>query len=217
VTVASNSASDFSELQPTQELLRDAGAGDGDAVNRLMERHREALRRMVQLRLDRALGARVDASDVVQEVLWEASRRLSDYLLDAKMPFHLWLRELAKDHLIDAHRRHRKAQRRSVDRERPLAAEFADRSSLDLAAQLRDHELTPATAAIRKELEARFLTALDQLDEEDAEIILMRHYEQLSNSETAQALGLSPAAAGMRHLRALRRLRGILGERPSMR
>ena len=87
-----------------------------------MERHRESLRRMVQLRLDRALGARVDASDVVQDVLWEASRRLSDYLRDAKMPFHLWLRELAKDHLIDAHRRHRKAQRRSVDRERPLAA-----------------------------------------------------------------------------------------------
>jgi RNA polymerase sigma-70 factor (ECF subfamily) len=214
--VTSNSASDVPELQPTQKLLRDAGAGDGEAVNRLMERHREALRRMVQLRLERALGARVDASDVVQEVLWEASRRLSDYLLDAKMPFHLWLRELAKDHLIDAHRRHRKAQRRSVDRERPLTAEFADRSSLDLAAQLRDKELTPATAAIRKELEARFLTALDQLDEEDAEIILMRHYEQLSNSETAQALGLTPAAAGMRHLRALRRLRGILGDRPSI-
>src|SRR5580704_7345326 len=196
------------EPDQTLELLNNARGGDGDAVNRLLERHRESLRRMVQVRLDRALAGRVDASDIVQDVLWEASRRLSDYLLEAKMPFHLWLRELAKDHLIDAHRRHRKAQRRSVDRERPLTAEFSDRSSLDLAAQLRDKELTPATAAIRKELEARFLTALDQLDEEDAEIILMRHYEQLSNSETSQALGLTPAAEGMRHLRALRRLRG---------
>jgi RNA polymerase sigma-70 factor (ECF subfamily) len=205
------------ESEQTQELLRNAGAGDGDAVNRLMERHRESLRRMVQLRLDRALGARVDASDVVQEVLWEASRRLSDYIRDAKLPFHLWLRELAKDHLIDAHRRHRKAQRRSVDRERALIAEFADRSSLDLAGQLRDNELTPAAAAIRKELELRFLSALDQLAEEDAEIVLMRHHEQLTSSETAQALGLSPAAAGMRYLRALRRLRAILGERSSLR
>jgi RNA polymerase sigma-70 factor (ECF subfamily) len=196
--------------------LRHAGAGDGEAVNRLLERHRESLRRMVQLRLDRALGARVDASDIVQDVLWEASRRLSDYLRDAKVPFHLWLRELAKDHLIDAHRRHRKAQRRSVDRERSLAPEFAERSSLDLAAQLRDNELTPAAATIQKELELRFLSALDQLDDEDAEIVLMRHHEQLTNSEAAQALGLSPAAAGMRHLRALRRLRVILGERPSM-
>jgi RNA polymerase sigma-70 factor (ECF subfamily) len=205
------------ESEQTHELLQNAGAGDGDAVNRLMERHRESLRRMVQMRLDRALGARVDASDIVQDVLWEASRRLSDYIRDGKLPFHLWLRELAKDHLIDAHRRHRKAQRRSVDRERPLVAEFADRSSLDLAGQLRDNELTPAAAAIRKELGMRFLSALDQLAEEDAEIVLMRHYEQLTSSETAQALGLSPAAAGMRYLRALRRLRAILGERSSIR
>jgi len=205
------------ESEQTQELLRNARAGDGDAVNRLMERHRESLRRMVQLRLDRALGARVDASDIVQDVLWEASRRLSDYIRDAKLPFHLWLRELAKDHLIDAHRRHRQAQRRSVDQERGLATEFADRSSLDLAGQLRDNELTPAAAAIRKELELRFLSALDQLAEEDAEIVLMRHHEQLTSSETAQALGLSPAAAGMRYLRALRRLRAILGERSSTR
>jgi RNA polymerase sigma-70 factor (ECF subfamily) len=203
------------QSEQTQELLQNAGAGDGDAVNRLMERHRESLRRMVQMRLDRALGARVDASDIVQDVLWEASRRLDDYIRDAKLPFHLWLRELAKDHVIDAHRRHRKAQRRSVDRERALSAEFADRSSLDLAGQLRDNELTPAAATIRKELEVRFLAALDQLSEEDAEIVLMRHHEQLTNSETAQALGLSPAAAGMRYLRALRRLREILGERSS--
>jgi len=203
------------ESEQTLELLKHAGAGDRDAVNRLIERHRESLRRMVQLRLDRALAGRVDASDVVQDVLLEASRRLSEYLDNAKLPFHLWLRELAKDHVIDAHRRHRKAQRRSVDRERSLAPQFGDRSSLDLAGQLRDDELTPAAATIRKELEFRFLSALDQLEEDDAEIVLMRHHEQLSNSETAQALGLSPAAAGMRYLRALRRLRAILAERPS--
>ena len=102
---------------------------------------------------------RVDASDIVQDVLWEASRRLSDYLRDAKLPFHLWLRELAKDHVIDAHRRHRKAQRRSVDRERPLAAEFADRSSLDLAGQLRDPELTPAAATSARNSRAVFCGA----------------------------------------------------------
>ena len=200
----------------TQELLRVAGAGNADAVNRLMERHRESLRRMVQLRLDRALAARVDASDIVQDVLLEASRRLDDYIRDPRLPFHLWLRELAKDHVIDAHRHHRLAQRRSVNRERALAAEFGDRSSLDLAAQLRDGSLTPAAAAIRNELKRRFLWATDQLAEEDAEIILMRHDEQLTSSEAAQALGLSPAAAGMRYLRALRRLRAILGEPPSL-
>src|ERR1700691_2933355 len=157
------------EPDQTLELLKNVRGGDGEAVNRLLERHRDSLRRMVQVRLDRAVAGRVDASDIVQDVLWEASRRLPDYIREAKIPFHLWLRELAKDHLIDAHRRHRKAQRRSVDREQALAVEFADRSSLDLAAQLRDGELTPAAATIRKEFQARVLSALDQLGEEDAE------------------------------------------------
>ena len=200
----------------TQKLLQYAGRGEPDAVNRLLDRHRQSLRRMVHLRLDRALAGRVDASDVVQDVLFEASRRLDEYIRDPKLPFHLWLRQLAKDRIIDMHRRHRAAQRRSVERELPLAAGGnGERSALDLAARLRDHELTPAAANMRRELEQRFLTALDSLSDEDREIILMRHYEHLGNSEVAAALGVTPPAAGMRYLRALRRLRSVLGEEPS--
>lgn len=201
----------------TKQLLNEAGEGDADAVNRLMERHRQALRQMVQARLDRALAGRVDASDVVQDVLLEAHRRLKNYIDDPAMPFHLWLRQLAKDQLIDTHRRHRLAQRRSLDREQPLAQQGnAEHSSLDLAAQLRDQELTPAAATLRKEFQQRFYQALEQLEEDDRELILMRHVEQLSNSDIAQALGLSQPAAGMRHLRALRRLREILGDATSL-
>ncbi|MGH7200399.1 MAG: sigma-70 family RNA polymerase sigma factor [Planctomycetaceae bacterium] len=200
------------DSEKTQQLLSGARQGDAAAVGDLMDRHRAALRRMVNLRLDRRLAGRVDASDVVQDVLLEAHRRLEEYLREPRMPFHLWLRQLAKDRIIDMHRRHRAAQRRSVERERPLAAAAPDQSSLDLAARLIDPELTPAAENIRKELAARFETALAQLDEDDREIILMRHYEHLGNNEAAQALGLTPAAAGMRHLRALRRLRAILGE-----
>ena len=200
----------------TQNLLASAGTGDRAAVNRLLERHRASLRKMVQLRLDRRIARRVDASDVVQDVLLEANTRLQDYLADPRLPFHLWLRQLAKDRMIDVYRRHRGAQRRSLDREQSLVVpQFADQSGLDLMGQLADHELTPAAASIRKELEARFVLALDQLEEEDREIVLMRHFEQLGNSEVAEALGLSAAAAGMRHLRALRKLRAILGDRPS--
>lgn len=205
------------ESEETIQLLNGAEGGDAGAVNRLMNRHRDALRRLVQLRMDRALQQRVDASDVVQDVMFEASRRLNDYLQDPRMPFHLWLRHLAKDRIIDMHRRHRGAQRRSVDREQPLEKpQFGDQSSLDLAAQLRDHELTPAAANIRRELQQRFLEAIEHLSEDDRDIILMRHFEELGNSEVAEALGLSPAAAGMRYLRALRRLRGVLGDSPSM-
>ena len=204
------------EQTVTQNLLANARQGDRAAVNRLLERHRVSLKKLIQLRLDRKIARRVDASDVVQDVLMEANTRLQDYLADPKMPFHLWLRQLAQDRMIDVYRRHRGAQRRSLDREQSIAApQFSDQSGFDLMGQLADHELTPAAASIRKELEARFVLALDQLEDEDREIVLMRHFEQLGNSEVADALGLSAAAAGMRHLRALRKLRAILGDRPS--
>jgi RNA polymerase sigma-70 factor, ECF subfamily len=172
---------------------------------------------MLGLRLDRAVVRRVDASDVVQEVLLKASERLADYLKSPGLPFHLWLRQIAQDHVIDAHRKHRVAGSRSVDREAPMASKFADRSSIELLAGLRDPSPTPAAAALRRELERRFQEAIGELDELDREVILLRHFEQLSNGEVAEALGLSEPAAGMRHLRALRRLRAILGESPSMR
>jgi RNA polymerase sigma-70 factor (ECF subfamily) len=194
----------------TQELLASAKRGDQNAVDRLLARHRDAVRRMIDLRMDHAVKRRVDASDVVQEVMIEANRRLHDYLVDPAMPFHLWLRQMAKDRLIDAHRRHRGAARRSLDREQPLVAASSDQSSLDLAAQLRDRELTPAGAAAWNELQRRFEAACSQLDDVDQEIVFMRHFEHFTNSEAAQALKLTPQAAAMRYLRAIRRLRALM-------
>jgi RNA polymerase sigma-70 factor (ECF subfamily) len=200
----------------TQELLQQAREGDAAAINELLDRHRAALRRMVDLRMDRALSRRVDASDIVQDVMLEANRRLKEYLNNPAMPFHLWLRHMARDRLIDAHRRHRVSQRRSLDREQPLAAaRDLDRSTLELAAQLCDDELTPAAAATWHELQRRFQEAVEQLDEQDREIVLMRHFEELSNQEVAQALDLTAAAASMRYMRAMRRLRGLLNESSS--
>jgi RNA polymerase sigma-70 factor (ECF subfamily) len=199
------------EQHNTQELIDSARAGNEKAVNQLLEHHRQALGQLVRLRLDKQIARRVDASDVVQDVMLEAATRLRDYLQDPRIPFHLWLRQLAQDRMIDLHRRHH-AQRRAVDREQPLALSgLPDQSSIDLAAQLADAELTPAAATIRKELEQRFLEAINQLEEHDREIVIMRHVEHLPNSEVAQALGLTPAAAGMRHFRALQRLRALLG------
>jgi RNA polymerase sigma-70 factor (ECF subfamily) len=195
----------------TQELLKRATAGDPVAVNALLDRYRDALRRMLGLRMDPALQRRVDASDIVQDVLVEANRRLAEYLAAPKLPFHLWLRQIARDRLIDAHRRHRLAARRSLDREQPNdMPATADQSALDLVGLIADRELTPAAAATMRELEARFQAALATLDEPDREVILMRHFERLTNQEVAAALELSEAAAGMRYLRAMRRLRALL-------
>jgi RNA polymerase sigma-70 factor, ECF subfamily len=197
----------------TQELLNLVQAGDAASRNQLLERHREALRRMVGLRMDPALQRRVDASDIVQDVLMEADARLADYLQAAKMPFHVWLRHLAKDRIIDVHRRHRGAARRSLDREQALPqADLSNPSALDLANFAVDRQMTPAAAATHHELEVRFQQALEKLDKAEQEIVLMRHFEQMSNQQVAEALELSEPAASMRYLRAMRRLRTLLDE-----
>ena len=201
------------QSQETIQLLADAEQGNDEARNQLMERHRDSLRQMVNMRMDRKLKTRIDASDIVQDVLIEANRRLDDFISADGMPFHLWLRQLAKDRIIDMHRRHRRASKRSVDKEQRLnVGGFGDRSSLELAAQLRDPELTPAAATLRNELEERFRAAVEELNEDDRDIILMRNFEHLSNTEVAEALNLSQPAAGMRYLRALKRLRKVLGD-----
>jgi RNA polymerase sigma-70 factor (ECF subfamily) len=203
------------ETVKTEQLLAEARGGDAEAAGRLLDRHRDALRRMVRMRLDQKIQRRVDVSDVVQDVLVEANRRLADYLANPAMPFHLWVRQIAKDRIIDAHRRHRVSARRSVDREQTLSPLGDDRSSIELAAQVCDPELTPAAAATQQELARRVEQAITRLSDQDGEIIVMRHYEQLSNQEAAQALGLTEPAAGMRYLRAVRRLRSMLTETSS--
>jgi RNA polymerase sigma-70 factor (ECF subfamily) len=201
------------ESEKTDELLADARDGDGSAVNRLLDRHRNAVHRMVRMRLDQKIQRRVDVSDVVQDVLVEANRRLPDYLQNPGLSFHLWIRQIARDRIIDAHRRHRVSAKRSVDREQALAPQGENQSSVQLAAQLCDPGLTPAAAATQQEMARRVEQSLVRLNDQDCEIIVMRHYEQLSNQEIALALGLSEPAASMRYLRAIRRLRSLLSGR----
>ena len=197
--------------EKTQELLDKVKAGESDAANRLLDRHRDALRQMVAMRLDKKIQGRVDASDIVQDVMIEANRRLERYLEDPAMPFHLWLRHMAKDRLIDAYRRHRGSAKRSVDREQPMVAVGGmNHSTMELAAHLADGEMTPAAAATMHELQSRFEAAINELAEADQEIVLMRHFEHLTNQEAAAALNLSEPAASMRYLRAMRRLRELL-------
>ncbi|MEQ1830327.1 MAG: sigma-70 family RNA polymerase sigma factor [Pirellula sp.] len=202
----------------TAELLVNVRDGQAIAVEQLMDRHRNSLRRMIQLRLDQRLMQRMDVSDVIQDVLLEANRRLSDYLSNPVIPFHLWIRQIAKDRIIDAHRRHRVSAKRSIDREQAQAGKGSvDQSTLDLANQFCDRALTPAAAATQREIAQQIEAAVQKLRENDREIILMRHYEQLDNQEVAQTLGLTEPAASMRYLRALKRLREIIEQLPKLR
>ena len=191
------------DAQSTAELLSGARQGRAEAIEQLLSNHRESLRRIIDQRLDKRVAPRVDVSDVLQDVLIEVHRRLQACLDNPVLPFHLWIRQIARDRLIDAHRRHRVSAKRSVDRERRLEARSPnDSSTIEWAGRLMDPELTPAARATQRELAQRVQACMAQLDERDQDILLMRHFEQLSNQEVATVLELSEPAASMRYLRA---------------
>jgi RNA polymerase sigma-70 factor (ECF subfamily) len=197
-----------SELGP---LLDRAAAGDPEGWRALFDRDRDRLRRMVALRMDRRLQGRVDPSDVIQEAHIEAMTRLPEYLLQVDMPFFLWLRLIVGQRLTVLHRRHLGAKVRDADREIGLyQGALPEATSAALAARLLGHLTQPSQAAIRAERKIRIQTALNAMEPLDREILALRHFEQLSNNEAAQALGLSKSTASKRYIRALQKLKEVL-------
>jgi RNA polymerase sigma-70 factor (ECF subfamily) len=189
-------------------LIERARRGDGAACQELLARHRPRLRQMVAVRLDRRLAARADPSDVVQEALADAARKLPDYLRERPLPFYPWLRRLAWERLVKLHQRHIGADRRSVRHEAP--APLPDESALQMARLLFAPGPSPSERAQRQELCARVQAALAWLNERDREVLVLRYLEQMSTAEIAAVLGTTPGAVKVRHLRALERLRGLL-------
>jgi RNA polymerase sigma-70 factor (ECF subfamily) len=199
----------------THRILQQAARGDGQVLGTLLARHRDRLRRMVALRMDRRLQGRIDPSDVIQEAYLEASARLAEYLRNPSMPFFLWLRFLAGQKLVTLHRHHLGVRMRDAGQQVALDhGPLPEASSAALAAQLLGHEARPSEAAIRAEMKARVQEALDGMGPLDREVLALRHFEQLSRAEIAQVLNVSEAAAGKRYIRALERLKQVLGRSP---
>lgn len=198
-------------LSETRELIDRAGEGDESARRHLLERYRDYLKRMVAARLDRRLAARVDPSDVVQETLAEAAKRLDDFLRERPLPFYGWLRGLARERVIDTHRRHVTAQRRSVTLERGDLG-LPDVSADEIVRRLFASDTSPSNHLMREERHERLKAALASLPHRDREVVVMRHLEQLSTAEIAAAVGLSEPAVKSRLLRALLRMRDQMGD-----
>jgi RNA polymerase sigma-70 factor (ECF subfamily) len=197
------------------ELLRRAGAGDAQALNELLALYRDRLRGMVRLRLNRRLQGRVDPSDVLQEAYLEICRGLPDYLRSPTLPFFLWLRHVTGQKLIAIHRHHLGAQMRDADQEVSLyRGALPQANSVSLAAQLLGHMTSASQAAIRAEDQMLVQEALNSMDPLDREVLALRHFEMLSNEETAQVLGIKKSAASNRYIRALKRLKDILASIP---
>lgn len=203
------------ETSEESGLLHRAAGGDQDALRALFSRHRDRLKRMVHLRLNRRLAGRVDDSDVLQESYLEIAKHLDEYLKEPSTPFFLWLRNMTALKLAEVHRRHLGTQLRDADREVTLhrgGLPMAD--SVSLAAQLLGKLTAPSQAAIKAETRILVQEALNSMDPVDREVLALKHFEQLTTTEIAEILGLSKAGAGSRYLRAIKRLREILERLP---
>ncbi len=199
--------------QDTVDLLKRAHSGDAVALSEIFARHRDRLRRMVEMRLDRRVQARIDASDVVQDAYVDVIHRLEDYLRDPHLPLFLWLRLVVGERLLKLHHRHLGAQMRDAGREVSLyRGALPAASSAALAAQLLGKHTTPTQAVLRAERVLRLQEALNTLDPMDREILSLRHFEELTIAETALALEIKEEAAAKRYLRALKRLKDILAQ-----
>ena len=199
----------------TDDLLRRAKAGDAAALGALFAHYRDRLRKMVQLRIDRRVAGRLDPSDVLQEAYLDVARRFPEYTAAPQAPFYVWLRALTGQRLIDLHRQHLGAKMRDAGQEASLhRGALPQASSASLAQQLLAGLTSPTQAAIRAELQLRLQDALNGMDPIDREVVVLRHFEELNNLETAAVLGIESSAASKRYLRAIRRLKALLEQIP---
>ena len=197
------------------ELIGRAANGDPAALADFWGRHRKRLRQMVRLRLDRRLQGRVDPSDVLQEAYIDLAQRLPEYAKDRAFSPYLWLRLVTGQRLLEIHRRHLGTAMRDAGREVSLyRGALPQASSVSLAAQLLGRFTTASQAAVRAERQVQLQAVLNGMEPMDREILALRHFEELSNGEASEVLGLSKTAANNRYIRALGRLRDLLERLP---
>jgi RNA polymerase sigma-70 factor (ECF subfamily) len=195
----------------TDDLLRRAIAGETVALGTLFAHYRDRLRQLVRLRLDQRLAGRLDPSDVLQEAYLDVARRFPEYVAAPTVSFYVWLRALTGQRLIDLHRQHLGARMRDAGREVSLyRGAFPQESSASLAQQMLAGLTSPTQAAQRAEMQVRLQDALNSMDPIDREVVVLRHFEELTNVEAAHVLGIDTSAASKRYIRAIRRLKVIL-------
>jgi RNA polymerase sigma-70 factor (ECF subfamily) len=200
-----------------EDLERRLRGGDPQALAELFSHERERLWRVIHFRLAEPLRGRLEPDDVLQEAFLAAGQRLKHYANSpATSPF-IWLRMIVNQTLIDLHRQHLGAQRRDAGREVAIdSLPYGQATSASVAIQLIGQFTSPSRAAARGDMLSLVQTAIEQMDPIDREVLALRHFEELTNSEVAEALGIEQKAASIRYVRALRRLKEILAQVPEL-
>lgn len=186
-------------------------AGDEKALADLFSFHRDRLWAIVDMRLDRRLTGRVDADDVLQEAFLDAVSRITYFVNEHSGSLFIWLRMVVLQSLANLHRRHLDSQKRDAKRERSLFARDKNHAmSTSLSLQLLGHLTSPSNALMRQEMSQQLENAVATMVPLDREVLTLRHFEQLTNSEVAEVLEITQKAASIRYTRALERLKPII-------
>ena len=204
----------MSEPDLQQELLERLRDGDSHAFAELFSRDREKLRKVLLFRMDRRLKSREDPSDILQEIYIDAYQRIPHFLKKPERSFYVWLRQLTIQRLIDVHRRHFSAEKRDLRQEVSFNKRHPVSNSASMAIHLVSQMASPSQMVMEAELIRQIEDALESMEELDREVLAIRHFEDLRNSQVAEVLGISEAAASNRYVRALTRLREVLQRDP---
>lgn len=200
-----------------RELVNRVMNNDREALAELFLFYRPRLWRIVHFRLHPRLQGRVDADDVLQDAWLKAESRIKYFLSDASRSCFIWFRMIVTQSLIELHRRHLGAEKRSANRERSIHANW---NSEDTSSCMTFHLLgsltSPSSAVMRAEQSRQLDTAIQSLSELDREILALRHFEELTNHEAALVLGLTEQAASARYVRALQRLKRVMETLPTL-
>ncbi len=206
-----------SSVHNYEELVQRAIEGDEAVLAQLFERNRKRLRKVVDLRMDRRIRGRVNPSDVLQEAFIDLANQLPNYAKDPKLPFFVWMRRLTGQRLAKVHRYHLGASKRDAAREVSLyRGRMPQATSMAIASKLIGNSTSIGGKFVRAERQIKLQDILNGMEEDNREVLAMRHFEQLTNTEIAFVLEISESAAGMRHLRALRRLQSELKQFPDL-
>lgn len=194
-------------------LLEQLAAGDESVLGDLFALHRDRLWRMVNFRLDRRLTGRIDADDILQEAYVEAAKRISHYAHGGQ-PFYVWLRLVVVQTMVDLHRHHLGSQKRDIRREQPKRLPYPEATSVSLIRRLVAEISTPSQVAVKAESLRQLEEALEQMNSIDQEVLALRHFEELTNTEVSELLGIEQKAASIRYARAIARLKNVLARFP---
>lgn len=197
--------------EQTKSLLQQLRSGKDSAYIELFDLYGQQLLRIIRFRMDRRLAARVDPEDVLQEAFLAGQKRTQHLIDSPGDSFLIWIRMIVRQTMVDLFRHHVGAQRRSANREqRDDRRIFHSDESFSMATLLVAKNRSPSSVFSAKEMITKVEGCLEELAESDREIIALRHFEELGNSEVAEVLGITQQNASIRYVRALAKLKAAL-------